>query len=245
MTREDREPTEKWATDKGVEYGFAYDTSGLSAELGISGIPHAVLVDPFGDIVWRGRPAELSSEILEGALGLAIPSPMWTWPASAGALREAIAEENLGRALELAGSLDLPQLEGVQELLSVRVDRAVARVEALVAEDDALGASEAAGDLQAQLGGGGLEQGDRVAKLAERLSTEPRLLAIAKDQQELRQAEALWPENSAQLKALDRALVAESLERAQAISARYESGAPARQAQAAVERLEKLLDLVK
>ena len=242
MTREDREPTEKWAADKGVEYGFAYDPSGLMAELGISGIPHAVLVDPFGDIVWRGRPAELSSEILESALSKAIPSPMWSWPASAGALREAIAAEDLGRALELAGSLDLPQLEGVQELLSVRVDRAIARLELLVAEDDVLGASEAAGGLLAQLEG--TEQGKRVAKLAERLSTEPRLLAIAEDQKELRRAEELWPEDSAALKALDGATVNEALERVRAISARHETGAPARQAQAAAERLEKLLELL-
>ena len=57
------EKTVKWVADKGVTYGYAYDEDlELFGQLGLSYFPSAVLVDPFGNVVYTGHPSELSEK---------------------------------------------------------------------------------------------------------------------------------------------------------------------------------------
>lgn len=247
VTREEIFATQSWAADKGVSYGYAFDREGLSAALGVRGLPRAVLVDPRGVVVWRGRPADLTSDLIQATLRTAIDVPMWEWPEEAQVLREAILAGDTSRALGLASSLNLPEIRGVEELLAVQVEQDVARLDALVADDDVLGAIELATELLTQLDG--LPQAQGVGEIAEHLATEPRLIAIAEDQREFRKAEDLWPVNAAALEDMDSSMVEAALERIRAIVPRYATEpptppkAPARQGAAAVERLESLMDL--
>lgn len=57
-----------------VEYANGYDTRGsLKKELEVKGIPHVILINPEGIVVWQGFPKlsgfELSSEVLEKIIG--------------------------------------------------------------------------------------------------------------------------------------------------------------------------------
>ena len=52
VTLEGKAPTEKWITEKGVKYGYAYDKGGkFQRAMGVAGIPHSILLDATGKIV--------------------------------------------------------------------------------------------------------------------------------------------------------------------------------------------------
>ena len=57
-----------------IEYPNAYDTQGrFKKQLQVKGIPHVVLINPQGIVVWQGFPKlsgfELSAEVLENIIG--------------------------------------------------------------------------------------------------------------------------------------------------------------------------------
>ena len=54
VTNEGAKPTERFVESTRMAYPYAYDKkSALMRAMGVGPIPHAVLVDPSGTIVWR------------------------------------------------------------------------------------------------------------------------------------------------------------------------------------------------
>jgi len=65
--------------DNPMHYAVAIDAKDeLSKVFGIKGIPHALLVDPSGTIVWEGHPSSLKESQIEKVLtsGLAPSRPL-------------------------------------------------------------------------------------------------------------------------------------------------------------------------
>lgn len=101
-SRENKDKTVKWVADRKAEFAYGYDPdSALAQWLGITSIPHSVLVDPQGTIVWRGHPAGLTDEHLKQAVKGALRRPLWENPAAA-ETRKAIAEHRFAAALAAA-----------------------------------------------------------------------------------------------------------------------------------------------
>jgi thiol-disulfide isomerase/thioredoxin len=63
VTNEKRSVVEKFLKDTKMEYFPAIDAK-LGSTFGVSGIPHAVLVDKTGKIIWEGHPGSITSKEL-------------------------------------------------------------------------------------------------------------------------------------------------------------------------------------
>lgn len=177
VTSETKANTEPWVADNGVEYAYAYDTDGaLSDALGVRGIPHAVLVDPYGQIVWRGHPMSLDKATAEGFLGDALKVPLWDWPESAGKLREAINGGRLGAALGVAKETDLSAIgDSVPTMLRKMVDGKVSGLAAAIEDHDVRTAD---GSLDSvKLAVEGLPEAEKVEAMAKRLADDEGLAA--------------------------------------------------------------------
>lgn len=106
MTDEGKSETEKWIADKGAKYPYAYDKGGkIKSFFRISGIPHAVLIDPTGTVVWRGHPGSLADGTIEQHLDGALELPLWKWPEPAKKARQAVQKRQYAKALEEARAL--------------------------------------------------------------------------------------------------------------------------------------------
>lgn len=155
MTGEGKKETEAWIEAKKVQYAYAYDKGGkLSSKLGVSGIPHAFLVNPQGKIVWDGHPGSLTDKDIERALGGALPRPLFDLPASAGALKAALVKRNYAAALAEAGKLS--EADGGPALKAVVQGLITGRVEAMrnaIKDGDFLGAQDIASALKKDLEG--------------------------------------------------------------------------------------------
>ncbi len=69
VTKEDRQTVRNFTKDVPIEYTVAHDTYGkLNDEFQIKGIPHAMIVDKTGKIVWEGHPMSLPEAQLESVL---------------------------------------------------------------------------------------------------------------------------------------------------------------------------------
>ncbi len=69
ITDEDRAKIKKFEKEVPIEYAVALDANGKYAKpFGIQGIPHAVLVDKTGKIVWEGHPMSLKEAQIEELL---------------------------------------------------------------------------------------------------------------------------------------------------------------------------------
>jgi thiol-disulfide isomerase/thioredoxin len=60
ITNEDKKTVQNFRKSTPMEYNVAIDKKDLGEKLGVSGIPHAFLVDKAGKIVWEGHPAQLN-----------------------------------------------------------------------------------------------------------------------------------------------------------------------------------------
>ena len=93
VTEDDKGKTEAWVKAKKAAYPYAFDPGGgLRRWFGINGIPHAVLVDPSGKVVWRGSPFNLEEPIVAHFLRK-------VWPVE---VRNAIEANRFSQALEVA-----------------------------------------------------------------------------------------------------------------------------------------------
>jgi hypothetical protein len=155
VTGEGKKDTEPWIEQKHVKYGYAYDKGGkLASKLGVSGIPHAFLVNAQGKIVWDGHPGELTDKQIESALGGALPTPLFDLPANATAVKTALAKHAYAAALAEAGKLS--EADGGPQLKSVVQGIVTGRVQTLngaLKEGDLLTASDLAGALKKELEG--------------------------------------------------------------------------------------------
>jgi len=69
ITNEDRATVEDFMKKLPMHYTVARDASGgLAKKFGVRGIPHAMVVDKTGKIVWEGHPMDLDSAGIEKIL---------------------------------------------------------------------------------------------------------------------------------------------------------------------------------
>jgi hypothetical protein len=150
VTDEGKKDTEGFVSSTGMKYGYAYDKGGkLKTFFGISGIPHAALIDPTGKVVWDGHPSELTNEVLEKYLVGALPKPLWEWPASAAASRSALQKGKFADAL--AAAAKIPEADGGPAIKSSLEAMVKGRVDGMKADFGAgnfLSAKDSATELQ-------------------------------------------------------------------------------------------------
>lgn len=155
MTGEGKKDTEPWIEQKHVKYAYAYDKGGkLASKLGVTGIPHAFLVNTQGKIIWEGGPSELTDKLIESALAGALPTPLFDLPASAGAVKAALLKHAYASALAEAGKLS--EADGGPQLKSVVQGIVSGRVQTLsgaLKEGDFLTAQDLASALKKELEG--------------------------------------------------------------------------------------------
>ena len=66
ITKEDEAVVKAFQKDLPMDYPVGIDKSGtISSSFGVRGIPHAMLVDKSGKIVWEGHPMKLQESQLE------------------------------------------------------------------------------------------------------------------------------------------------------------------------------------
>jgi thiol-disulfide isomerase/thioredoxin len=68
VTDEDNATIRKFTKTVPMDYFPGTDKGKLSEKLGVEGIPHAVLVDKSGKIVWEGHPMQLKDDKIEEVL---------------------------------------------------------------------------------------------------------------------------------------------------------------------------------
>ncbi len=70
ITKEDKKTVEKFLKEVPMNYAVAQDDNGkMNKEFGVTGIPHALLVDKAGKVVWEGHPMELKDAEIEKLIG--------------------------------------------------------------------------------------------------------------------------------------------------------------------------------
>ena len=198
LTSEGPGQTEPWIEKNGAEYAYAYDKGGkLSRELGVSGIPNAVIVNPAGKVVWQGSPSRISDDVVEGFLGGALATPVYEMPKEASAVAKSLRARQFAKAIAAAADLQDPT---IKESLEAMV---VAQVDALKAardEGDFLSASETAKRLAKELAG--LDAGAEAKTIASELGRDGEAKRVIKGQKavaKLRGEPVKRPKDAAEL----------------------------------------------
>ena len=182
--REGKPRTEAWVKGKGARYGFAYDRgSALQAFFKVRGIPHAILLDASGTVVWRGHPGQLDRSTLDQALAGALTLPVWEWPDEARAARQAFVSGDLGRALVEARRASGDGTEPVVAALSALVDGRLAAARRAHGEGDYRAAYDIARRAAKALAG--LPQAKEAEELARRIDADPGARAVMEGQKTL------------------------------------------------------------
>ncbi len=155
MTDEGKGETEKWIAAKGAKYAYGYDKGGkLSRYFGVSGIPHVVLIDATGVVLYNGGAGGASEELLRKATAGALPKPLWEWTAAAKSVKSALLKQQFKAAIDEAAKLGEP--DGGPAIKSAVEGMVKAKVELMNAtykKGDFLGAEVAAKSLQKDLAG--------------------------------------------------------------------------------------------
>ncbi len=226
MTTEGAAKTDAWAQENGCETAYAYDTnSELFRYFGIRGIPHAVLLDPNGTVVWRGNPAGLREATIRQALEGALTTPMWEWPKEAEPVARGLKADQLAKALAAAEKLEGPYADVVRA-------RITGRVEAVERARDA-------GDYRAALELGeattkalaGLPEREEVEQLLAEISKDPEVQRVLGGQKKLEELLAEVRGTTARKK--QRRL----LEDVEELATQYEGTIVARKARQAISEL--------
>lgn len=166
MTDEGAGETEKWIAAKGAKYAYGYDkTAALKRYFGVKGIPHVVIVDASGTVVYNGGAGAYSDEILAKATAGALPKPLWEWSAAAKGAKTALLKKQYKLALDEAAKLaeadDGPVIKSaIEGMVKSKVEIARLAYE----RGDFLGAESAAANLTKELAG--LPQQAEVEKIA-------------------------------------------------------------------------------
>lgn len=182
--------TEPWIQRVGARYAYGYDRANqFLAALGAS-LPCAVLLDPYGTVVWTGNPALLADAEIEAALSGALARPIWEWPEEARALAGPLARGEYAAALQLA--VTLPAQDGLDftSLVAGRVADLLARFDGLLTRSEFTPALRLGARLELELAG--LPEGAALAAHLARMRADPAIV---------REAEA-----TARLEGLERSL---------------------------------------
>jgi peroxiredoxin len=128
ITDDDERKTHAWMRANEVDYAYAFDTTGvLHRRVLFQRLPHAVLVDPFGTIVWTGNPLELMPATIERTLQDVAETPVWTWPEPARKAAGALWDGRYADALAACAD------DTSAALVRGRIAAAVAHFERLIA----------------------------------------------------------------------------------------------------------------
>lgn len=245
---EPKDKTAQWIEDKGAEYAYAYSGE-ASAALGVSGIPHGVLVDPFGRIVWRGHPSRLGAEEIEKAVNGALPLPVWDWPESTSDLKEQIRVGNWSGAHTAALALDDKEFgKSISGFIAKSADMKVEGVVASFEAGNILGAMEAIESLGDSLEG--LDAGKTLAKLAKDIRGDKKALETLELQKKVASYGELVPQSRASFEEMmkDKDGTIEKIETAVAeletIAKEHAGEYVSRQAEAQLEELEPFLEFL-
>jgi hypothetical protein len=143
-------------TDEGKKdtEGFVTATSMNKSWFGVSGIPHAALIDPTGKVVWDGHPSALDNATIEKSLVGALTKPVWEWPAAAKEARSALMKRKYADALAAAAKLtEADQGPSIKEAIERLVSSRVTAMKSALEEGNFLGAQDAANELAKSLDG--------------------------------------------------------------------------------------------
>ena len=193
MTSESESQTVPWIEKTGAKYPYAYDKGGKVARFfGVSGIPHAILVDPGGKVAWRGHPAELDAATIEASIAGALTRPLYNWPPSAKAAVQAIVKGDWAGALDKAAKV--PEAEGgagIVEQIRGMIDGRLKAAEAALAEGNYYGAKEQGQALVRGLKG--LAELERAQKLVEEVAARPDAKQVLAAQEKIRKLRSKDP----------------------------------------------------
>ncbi len=229
MTSEGASETEKWVAEKGAKYAYGYDKGGKwSAYCGVSGIPHAVLFNPSGKIVWDGHPGNLSGADIDKALAGALTKLPWEWEPALQPAAQLLAKRQFAQAIALAqkaGASGEGLVAAVQGVVKSRVEA----IAAMKTAGNFLGASEDGAALVKDLKG--------LPEEAE-LATMLKALAADKDAQKVIAAQKQVRDIVSE-KIKKKELVG-ALKKLEKIKTDNEGTAAAKDAQEAIDKLRKV-----
>jgi thiol-disulfide isomerase/thioredoxin len=187
VTGDDPKTAAEWLGRFMARYPHARDADlRMQIELGFRPLPFAVLVDPWGVIVWQGRPADLSRESIESLLAATLDTPARRWPAAADPVRAALRAGKYAEAEKLAQGVPERNVE-IASFVGRYVSRRGELMEAALAGQDFLGADELAADLHEGLGGGALR--DRAMAVRAEIASKEGARGVLEAQMRLRE---LW-----------------------------------------------------
>lgn len=189
VTSEGSGPTEKWVAKKKAAYAYGYDKGGvLARELGVSGIPAAVLVDPSGKIVWQGHPGSLSSNLIEEHIKGAIQKPLYEWSGKAAKIKKAFLGGDFSKALDAAEKLAKKDPFGIEAgaLLQGILTSRVASLQTALEAGDILAAYDGAQELLKGLKG--LPEADTLKAMSKTISKNSEMKDTMKMQKRLAKA---------------------------------------------------------
>ncbi len=155
VTGEGKGDTEKWIDTKGAKYAYGYDKGGaLARYFGVNGIPHVVLIDANGIIVYAGSAGGYTQEQLRKATAGALPKPLWEWSSAAKSVKNALLKKQFKTALEESEKLgEADDGAAIKTAIEGMVRAKIEVLKATLAKGDFLGAQEMADDLHKQLDG--------------------------------------------------------------------------------------------
>ncbi|MEO0650484.1 MAG: TlpA disulfide reductase family protein, partial [Planctomycetota bacterium] len=168
VTDESKGQTEKWIEKYKADFAYAYYSGNTLKNFAqVRGIPAAMLVDASGTVVWRGHPAQLTSDIVEEHLDGALPWPLYDFPSEAKKVAKAISDNKLGAALmearELAAEGAFDQADAVVSAVETLVESQVKQVNAAFELGDFLTVERDGSALARSLRG--LAEADEVSAL--------------------------------------------------------------------------------
>jgi peroxiredoxin len=190
VTSEGASETVPWVEDKGAKYPYAYDKGGkVSRYFGVRGIPHAVLIDPSGKVVWEGHPGGLDEQTIEASLAGALAKPLFEWPASAKPVTQSLVKGDFAGALAKAAKV--PEADGGPEIVvqvQAIVEGRVKALEAALAEGNFLDALEKGAALDKALEG--LPEQARAKKVVADANANPDAKRVIEGQKTVRKLQA-------------------------------------------------------
>ena len=193
MTSESESSTVPWIEKTGARYPYAYDKGGKVARyFGVSGIPHAILVDPTGKVVWRGHPASLDAATVESGIAGALTRPLYSWPSSARSAAQAVVKGDWAGALDKAAKISEEDggpgiVAEIQSLIGSRLKTA----EAALAEGNFYEAQEQGEALVKGLKG--LPEQERAQKIVDDVDAHPDAKKVLDAQKKIRKIRSKEP----------------------------------------------------
>jgi hypothetical protein len=193
VTDESASLTEPWIEKHSASYAYAYDKGGkLKRWFGVNGIPHAILVDATGTIVWTGHPGSLGEGDIEEHLAGTLAKPLFEWPAAAKGVARSLTKGDLAGAL--ADARELSAEEGGADIVAQvqgLIEGRVARVEGWLAAGNYLDVVESGSELAKGLTGHELQA--KVQELVAKVEANADAKPVVEAQKRIRKMRAKDP----------------------------------------------------